>query len=109
MSDSTALEKTRAEIFVENAQKDIKSYRGKLSGDGTFDYSQQVLELQKLSRKMSQSTLIYLFGDNLGKHYFEKFVFQHNRDLLSFLSNIDTQNRFFILHELKNNPELFFH
>lgn len=100
-------EKTRYEAFAEKAHEDISSFKEKLSEDGTYEYMEQVLHLQKLSNKMSQGTLTYLFGDMLGEHLFRKFVIDHNRNLLPFLSSLSSNYRFFLLHELKNNDKLF--
>ena len=99
--------KSRCDIFKENAEADIDTYRDTLSGDGTFDYSKQVKELEKLSNKMSLRMMQYLFGEQLGSHLFDKYRNECSRNLLVFLSRLTTEYRFFLLHELKNNPALF--
>lgn len=100
-------QKTRCEIFTENAKQDIDKYRKELIGDGSFDFSSQIKELEKLQSNMSQSTLVYLFGDDLGRHLFAKFVNEYSRNLLSFFRGLHSEYRFFILYELKNNKYLF--
>jgi hypothetical protein len=99
--------KTRFEIFREKAHEDMDAYQEKLMGDGTFAFVRQVLDLERLSHYMNQNMLEYLFGDLLGRHLAEKFDTGHNRNLLSFLSKLTSEHRFFILYELKNNKLLF--
>lgn len=101
----TLKEDTLYEQFYFRAKSDIKGYREKLKGDGSFDYLSQVNQLIMLSNKMNLAMLQHLFGEQLGLHLTEKFVYKSNRDLLHFLNSIDGQYRLFILHELKNNPE----
>lgn len=100
-------EQTRYEEFLAYARSNIESYRKELKGDGTFDYLQQVDQLEKLSNKINLSMLVYLFGERLGTHLAEKFVIECNRNLLSFLSRLHYEYRVFILHELKNNELIF--
>jgi hypothetical protein len=100
-------EKSRFEIFNEQAREDMDAYRKKLMGDGTFSYVSQVIELERLSYYLNQNLLKYLFGDLLGRHLAEKFANQCNRNLLVFLSKLTSEYRFFILYELKNNRILF--
>lgn len=102
-------EKSRFDIFNEKAKEDIYAYREKLSGDGTFCYVKQVIELERLSHYMNQQMLVYMFGDMLGAHLAQKFAIQCNRNLIYFLSKLTSEYRFFILHELKNNKHLFAH
>lgn len=100
-------EQTRYEFFLSSARSDIKNYREKLKGDGTFNYLDQVTQLENLSNKMNSSMLVYLFGDQLGMHLAEKFVIECNRNLLTFFSRLTNEYRVFILHELKNNEQIF--
>ena len=100
-------DKTRYELFKEDAQKDIKAYQDRLMGDGTWSYVAQVNQLEKLSINMSGRMLTYLFGDQLGEHLAEKFVVECHRNLLYFLRQLTSEYRFFILYELKNNKNLF--
>lgn len=102
-------DKSRYEIFKGSAQADIKSYRDNLKGDGTFQYCEQVCQLEKLSMNLSGSILIYLFGEQLGAHLWEKFAGECHQNLLLFLRQLTSEYRFFILHELKNNDRLFSH
>jgi hypothetical protein len=100
-------EKNRYEQFCVDAKKDMDEYKNRLRGDGTFEYVNQVVELEKLSHKINSSMLVYLFGNELGEHLAKKFAYDCNRNLLSFLSGLTKEYRFYILHELKNNPYIF--
>lgn len=98
---------SRYQTFVDRAVDNFSDYEKKLKGDGSFQYSDQVVELIQLSNKMNGNLLVYLFGKQLGKHLAEKFVIECRRNLLEFFNCIDSQYRFFILHELKNDKHLF--
>jgi hypothetical protein len=100
-------EKTRFELFHAKAKSDISAYRDNLRGDGSFEYIAQVIQLERLSHKINQNMLSYLFGDILGRHLAVKFATDCNRNLLTFLSKLTEEYRIFILHELKNNKNLF--
>lgn len=100
-------EKSRYDLFIEEAQKDMDAYQKKLMGDGSFLYAQQVQMLERLSHYMNRNLLVYLFGDILGCHLADKFTREHRGNLLSFLSKLTDEYRFFILYELKNNKILF--
>jgi len=100
-------EPSRFELFQSEAKADIGAYRERLKGDGTFNYVSQVLDLQKLSTNLSVRMFVYLFGEQLGGHLAEKFIGQCSRNLLYFLTQLTSEYRFYILHELKNNPHLF--
>jgi len=98
---------TRYEEFRDDAMGDIKAYQDRLMADGTWTYVAQVEQLEKLSINMSGRMLVYMFGDQLGTHLFEKFVIECHRNLLYFLRQLTSEYRFFILYELKNNKNLF--
>lgn len=98
---------SRYEQFVENAQHRRDTYYDELSGDGSFDYHDQVTALIQLSNQLNAGILVYLFGEQTGMHLAEKFILECDRNLLRFFSCIDSQYRFYILYELKTNKTLF--
>ena len=100
-------ELSRYQTFVDRAVGNFLDYEKKMKGNGSFQYSDQVIELFQLSNKMNKNLLVYLFGEQLGHHLAEKFVVECHRNLLAFFNCIDSQYSFFILHELKNNKHLF--
>lgn len=102
-------EQSRYELFKSKAAEDINAYRKQAKGDGSFEYVEQVKQLRRLSNQMSRNMLVYLYGIQLGEHLFEKFVNDCQRDFLLFLGKLESETAFFLLYELKNNEQLFYH
>lgn len=100
-------EQSLYELFCESARNDISKYRDELQGNGSFDYSNQVTELMNLQNRLNLSLLVHLFGDKLGTHYAEKYVIDYNRNILNFFNSMDSEARFFLLHQLKEDEHLF--
>lgn len=98
--------KSRYEEFKENAKSNIDLYRETIKGNGGFEYSEQSDNLFKLQNCLNSSLFIYMFGEQLGNHYIEKFI-DSKRNLLTFFKIIDSEAKFFMLHELKTNKNLF--
>lgn len=97
------------EEFKKTAFVNIDDYRKTVSGNGGFEYSQQIDDLIRFSNKVNSNLLIYMFGKKIGNHLAEKFVYECRRDLLLFLNKIDSEMRFFILHQIKTNDTLYAH
>lgn len=100
-------EQSRFDLFVANAKADIDAYRKNLKGDGSFQYMDQVTQLEKLEINLSHRMMTYLFGERLGDHNWQKFSVECNRNLLRFFRQLHHEARFFIIYELKNNDMLF--
>ena len=100
-------EQSRFEHFVVVAKADIDTYRKNLQGDGSFQYLDQVTQLEKLQINLSHRMMTYLFGERLGDHNWQKFSVECNHNLLRFFRQIHHEARFFIIYELKNNDMLF--
>ena len=100
---------SKYEEFKKAAQDNIDAYRTKISGSGSFEYSQQVDDLITFSNKVNYNLLVYMFGDKVGSHLAEKFAIECKRDILMFLKKIDSQMKFFILHQIKTNDSLYAH
>ena len=49
--------KSRYELFCENALSDFSKYEKELKSDGSFNYSDQVTQLQLLSNKINLKML----------------------------------------------------
>lgn len=98
---------SRYELFLAEARVDMDAYRERLKGDGTFEYSAQIKQLERLSTHLNLAMMVYLFGEHPGRHLAEKFAGQCGRNLLFFLGQLTSEYRLFILHELKNNDRLF--
>ena len=100
---------TEFEKFKAEAEADIHAYRDKPSTKDTFSFSEYVKLLEQLQNKMSGHTLMHMFGDQLGMHLWEKFVVGHSRNLISWFNGLTSEYRFYILHQLKNDPYIFIH
>lgn len=100
-------EQSRFDLFVANAKADIDAYRKNLMGDGSFQYLDQVTQLEKLAIGINHKMMVYLFGERMGDHYWQKFAVECSRDLLRFFRQLHHEARFFIIYELKNNDMLF--
>lgn len=100
------MEKTPYNDFVNNAHLDMDAHHERMRNNGTFEFSDAVKIMEKLSLHMNGYTLVYLFGEQLGSHLWEKFI-DNNRNLLSWLRTLTSEYRFFLLHEVKNNPYFY--
>lgn len=100
---------TPFELFKVNAQQDMRAYREKSETKAAFSLSNVTTSLQNLQNKLSGHILMYYFGEQLGMHLWEKFVVGHNRNLLSWLNNLTSEYRFYILYQVENDPHFFFH
>lgn len=97
----------RFEQFIADAEDDMATYQKKVSGNGQFEYSQQVRDLIEFSNKASLRTLVYMFGEHLGNHLWMKWKSDCKGDLLYFLSKLTAEYSFFILYEIKTNKMLY--
>jgi len=79
----------------------------RMKGNGSFEYTEQVIMLRELQNKLSLNLLVYLFGEDEGKILMNIFVLECERNLLNFFSRIRGEYRFYILHQMKTN-EIFF-
>lgn len=105
--------KTRYEEFTKKYQEelyeDVMGYREKMRNKGIFGFKTDVESLIKFSSNVRPNTFIYLYGEDLGKHYWEKYVGTYNRNLINFISYMDDNAQFFLLHEIKTNANLLCH
>lgn len=108
MNETPVEGKSRYDLFLAEAKGDMDAYRERLKGDGTFEFCNQVKQLERLSTHLNSAMMVYLFGEHPGRHLAEKFAGQCGRNLLFFFSQLTIEYRLFILHELKNNKHLFY-
>lgn len=97
-------EQTPYTLFLNAFRNDREGHIDRMKGTGMFEFSAMVKKLQELQHHMSRDTCVGMFGQQLGEHLWEKFVVQHNRNMLSWLTKLTDEYRFFILYESKNNP-----
>lgn len=99
--------KSRYENFVDDCKSrledDIGAYRKSMSENGQFTFAKQVKELIRFAHNVKPSTMVYLFGEDLGKHYWDKLVNTYNRNVLSWVAYLDENAQFYFLYEINNN------
>ncbi len=100
---------SRFEKFISDFQNNPSYFKEKLSGNGSFEFSDSISLLQNFSNKVNYNIFVYLFGQQLGEHLAEKLAIECDRNLLKFLSAIDSEYTFFILYEIKTNSLLYFY
>ena len=100
-------DKTAFDVFFEKFTDHPEDFRSDLLGDGTFEYGGQVTALIEFSNKVNENIFVKLFGQELGVHLMHKFVINSNRNLLQFFAGLSNEYRFFILHQIKTNKELY--
>ena len=100
--------KTPCELFIERFESDPETFKQDLSDDGSFYYGKQVEALIEFSNKVNENIFIKLYGEDLGKHLMSKFVLTCNRNLLQFFSMLSNEYRFFLLHQIKTNEQLYY-
>ena len=98
---------SRYESFLSDAQADVASFKERAKEDGTYAFSSDINKIVEFSNRVSGKLMQYLFGDQLGKHLFEKFVCEYDRNFLDFLSYLHSNYKFFLLFEIKNNDMLY--
>jgi len=99
---------TEFESFKAAAGEDMTAYREKESTKAAFELAKTAELLEQLQNKMSGHTLIHMFGEQLGLHLWEKFIGQ-GRNVLSWMNSLTKEYRFYILHQLRNDPYIFIH
>ena len=48
-------------------------------------------KIWEFSCKANQSLFVYIFGEHMGNHYWDKFTREHHRDFLHFLRGLDSE------------------
>lgn len=87
----------------------VEEWKKPLIDNGTYKFSDDLKKLSQFQNNLSRETMVYMFGEQLGDHLWEKFVHQSGRNLLRLLPTLTDEYRFFILHEFRNNPNVFFY
>lgn len=91
---------TPYEHFYADFKRDPEALRARQKEIDAYAFSDIVQKLQRQQCNLSGYIMVDLFGEQLGNHLWEKFVIGHNRNLLSWLNNITTEYRFFMLNNL---------
>lgn len=81
-------------------EQDPEVFREQQKSEKIFIFNKAVIRLQKLQNSMSGYDLEDWFGEQLGKHLWDKFVTEHNRNVLSWFNKLTNEYRFFITTKL---------
>ena len=84
-------------------EQDPEAFREQQKSEKIFIFDKAVIRLQKLQNSMSGYDLEDWFGEQLGKHLWEKFVTEHNRNVLSWFNKLTNEYRFFITTKLNSD------
>lgn len=87
-------------------ERNPEAFRERQKEERIFLFDKAVIRLQKLQNSMSGWDLEDWFGEQLGKHLWEKFINEHNRNILSWFNKLTNEYRFFMTTKL-NNDERF--
>lgn len=78
-------------------------FREQQKEEKVFMLDKAVKSLQKLQNHMSGFMLEDWFGEQLGNHLWEKFVNEHNRNVLSWFNKLTNEYRFFIVTQINTD------
>lgn len=101
---------TRYQDFVgsfETAKRDDTVADWRKSKQPMYDASKVIKDLQRFQTKASGAMFVYMFGEQLGAHLWEKFADQNRRNMLTFLNQLTDEYRIFIVHEIQLNPQIW--
>lgn len=87
-------------------ERNPEAFREQQKEERIFLFDKAVIRLQKLQNSMSGWDLEDWFGEQLGKHLWEKFITEHNRNILNWFNKLTNEYRFFMTTKL-NNDERF--
>ena len=88
------------EKWKEWFERSPEEFRANQQAEKIFIFDKAVIRLQKLQNSMSGYDLEDWFGEQLGKHLWDKFVTEHNRNVLSWFNKLTNEYRFFITTKL---------
>jgi len=73
------------------------------------DVYQNIEKIWEFSCKANESLMIYLFGEQLGKHYWEKLSTTHDRNIITFLRGMDIEKKSDLFANIFLNETLYAH
>ena len=91
---------TQFDKWKASFEADPEAFRAQQQSEKIFIFDKAVIRLQKLQNSMSGWDLEDWFGEQLGKHLWEKFIHEHNRNVLSWFNKLTNEYRFFITTKL---------
>ena len=94
---------TPFESWKASFEADPEAFRAQQREEKIFTFDKAVIRLQKLQNSMSGCDLEDWFGEQLGKHMWDKFVNEHNRNVLSWFNKLTNEYRFFITTKINTD------
>lgn len=94
---------TPFESWKASFEADPEAFRAQQREEKIFTFDKAVIRLQKLQNNMSGWDLEDWFGEQLGKHLWDKFVNEHNRNVLSWFNKLTNEYRFFITTKINTD------
>lgn len=94
---------TPFESWKASFEADPEAFRAQQREEKIFAFDKAVIRLQKLQNNMSGWDLEDWFGEQLGKHLWDKFVNEHNRNVLSWFNKLTNEYRFFITTKINTD------
>ena len=98
---------SRYEAFMEEGYEDLDGFRSKHVDLGSYEFNDSVKALIDMQNKINRDTMVYLFGEDIGQHYWDKFIYNHGRNVLSFLGSMTAEARFFLMYQIKNDSLIY--
>lgn len=69
-----------------------------------------IAKIQAFGNKVNLNLFIYLFGEQMGRHYAACYVIEHNRNIFSFMFNyLDSDAKGKIMVNIFKNETLYAH
>lgn len=94
---------TQFEYWKASFKANQEAFREQQKTDKIFMFDKAVIRLQKLQNNMSYWVLEEWFGEQLGKHLWDKFIEEHDRNLLIWFNKLTNEYRFFITTQLNSD------
>jgi two-component SAPR family response regulator len=101
-------EKTNFDKFREEALANYDAYYNDPKTLKTVEIANTLEEVILLQNRLNYNALVHCFGEQLGEHLWHSFVGNHNRNLVSWISNLTGEFRFYILYQLRNDPHFLY-
>ena len=66
-------------------------------------------KLWEFQCKVNQKLMVYIFGERLGEHYWEKFVRDFDRNVMKFMKSMDSDKKGDLVANIFFNKSLYAH
>jgi hypothetical protein len=66
-------------------------------------------KLWEFQCKVNQNLMVYLFGENMGEHYWDKFTREHDRNIMRLMRGMDSDKKGDLVANIFFNKNLYAH